>query len=43
MLGDPIEAGSLAAAVLGTVQESGGVAPSLGSVKASAPLPWGTA
>ena len=33
MLGDPIEAGSLAAAVLGTVHDKGGVAPSLGSVK----------
>ena len=35
MLGDPIEAGSLAAAVLASVQESGGAAPSLGSVKAN--------
>ena len=35
MLGDPIEAGSLAAAVLTSVQESGGTAPSLGSVKAN--------
>ena len=35
MLGDPIEAGSLAAAVLGSVQDKGGVAPSLGSVKAN--------
>ena len=35
MLGDPIEAGSLAAAVLGTVQDKGGAAPSLGSVKAN--------
>ena len=35
MLGDPIEAGSLAAAVLASVQDSGGAAPSLGSVKAN--------